>query len=151
MLIGRPDPPEIESKGSIVPGRNVTITWSAPEDNNCYIFMYSVHFRVVQPLVKSWSQINISGVTSYQLQLQYSKQCEFIIAAWNTLGRSENSAAWKVRTAQGEVKVKFYWIPLLDYDPLGFSPVCYSFNLIRHAINVITRLMTISIHSLYDS
>ncbi|CAH3046336.1 unnamed protein product [Pocillopora meandrina] len=125
--ISRPDPPEIESKGSIVPGRNVTITWSAPEDNNCYIFMYSVHFRVVQPLVKSWSQINISGVTSYQLQLQYSKQYEFIIAAWNTLGRSENSAAWKVRTAQ-------------DYDPLGFSPVCYSFNLICHAINVISSI-----------
>ena len=52
--------------------------------------------------MKSWSEINISGVTSYQLLLQYSKQYEFIIAAWNKLGRSENSIAWKVRTAQGK-------------------------------------------------
>lgn len=52
--------------------------------------------------MESWSEINISGVTSYQLLLQYSKQYEFIIAAWNKLGRSENSIAWKVRTAQGK-------------------------------------------------
>ena len=52
--------------------------------------------------MESRNEINISGVTSYQLQLQYSKQYEFIIAAWNKLGRSENSTAWKVRTAQGK-------------------------------------------------
>lgn len=52
--------------------------------------------------MESWSVINISGVTSYQLQLQYSKQYEFTIAAWNKLGGSENSIAWKVRTAQGK-------------------------------------------------
>ena len=64
--------------------------------------MYSIRFRVIEPLMESWSVINISGVTSYQLQLQYSKQYEFTIAAWNKLGGSENSIAWKVRTAQGK-------------------------------------------------
>ena len=52
--------------------------------------------------MESRSEINISGVTSYQLQLQYSKQYEFTIAAWNKLGRSKYSIAWKVRTAQGK-------------------------------------------------
>lgn len=97
---GPPDPPEIKSNVSSVSDRNVTVTWRRPKHYNCNITMYSIRFRVIEPLMESWSEINISEVTSYQLQLQYSKRYEFTIAAWNKLGRSENSTAWKVRTAQ---------------------------------------------------
>ena len=108
FFLGRPDAPQIISNGSTVPERNVTVTWRHPEYHNCNITMYSVYFRVIEPLVESWSQINISGVTSYQLQLQYSKKYEIIIAAWNKVGPSENSSAWKVRTAQGRAVTQLY-------------------------------------------
>ena len=63
--------------------------------------MYSIYYRETEPSVNGWKQLNVSGITSYELHLQYSKKYEVIIVAWNKLGRSESSQAWEPRTAQG--------------------------------------------------
>ena len=90
-------------------GRNVTVMWRRTSDNNCHITMYTLHYRIVGPAIKdeNWSSMNITDttLTRYELQLQYSKEYELIVSAWNKLGHS-NSNAWHLKTAQGEDVLK---------------------------------------------
>ncbi|KAL9972466.1 hypothetical protein ACROYT_G018772 [Oculina patagonica] len=100
---GPPDPPEIINNETRVTGRNVAVVWRRASDNNCHITMYTLHYRIVGPVIKdeNWSSVNITNTTftRYELQLQYSKEYEVVVSAWNKLGHS-NSTAWHLRTAQ---------------------------------------------------
>lgn len=121
-LLGPPDPPEIINNETELSGRNVTAMWKKPSDNNCFITMYTLHYRIVGPTIKveNWSTVIINiepyqplpGSTSYELQLQYSKDYELFVSAWNKLG-SSNSTVWHLRTAQGRgLLTRFfcYWL-----------------------------------------
>jgi len=99
-LIGRPDPPRILNKASERPGKNVTVRWTRTQERNCEITMYSLRYRVVKPTTRDWVEINITDVNSYKLHLQYSKKYNVTMFAWNNLGRSKESEAWEIRTAQ---------------------------------------------------
>ena len=101
MLLGPPDPPKIMNKDTELTGRNVTVTWRTL-DNNCEIIMYTLYHRIVGPALKeeNWSSVTTND-TKYTLQLQYSKEYEIIVSAWNKLGGS-NSTEWHLRTAQGK-------------------------------------------------
>ena len=101
MLLGPPDPPKIMNKDTELTGRNVTVTWRTL-DNNCEIIMYTLYHRIVGPALKeeNWSSFT-TNETKYTLQLQYSKEYEIIVSAWNKLGGS-NSTKWHLRTAQGK-------------------------------------------------
>ena len=101
MLSGPPDPPKIMNKETELTGRNVTITWRT-SDNNCKIIMYTVHHRIIGPAFKekNWSSVTTND-TKYTLQLQYSKEYQIIVSAWNKLAGS-NSTEWHLRTAQGK-------------------------------------------------
>ena len=81
---------------------NVTVQWTRPEERNCSITMYSLRYKAVEPAAEKMTEINITNanVTSLELQFQHSKKYEVTVFAWNSLGRSEASKAWKVRTAQ---------------------------------------------------
>lgn len=101
MLAGPPDPPQIMNKETELTGRNVTVTWRT-SDNNCEIITYTLHYRIVGPAFKEehCSSVTIND-TKYTLQLQYSKEYQIIVSAWNKLGGS-NSTEWHLRTAQGK-------------------------------------------------
>lgn len=101
MLSGPADPPKIMNKETELTGRNVTITWRT-SDNNCKTIMYAVHHRIIGPAFKekNWSSVTTND-TKYTLQLQYSKEYQIIVSAWNKLAGS-NSTEWHVRTAQGK-------------------------------------------------
>ena len=64
--------------------------------------MYSLRYRVVQPTTEKITEINITNasLTSFELEFQHSKKYEVTVFAWNNLGRSRESTAWEVRTAQ---------------------------------------------------
>ncbi|XP_078371879.1 receptor-type tyrosine-protein phosphatase F-like isoform X3 [Oculina patagonica] len=100
---GPPEPPEIINNEAKATGRNVTVMWRRPSDNNCHITMYTLHYRIVGPVIKdeNWSSVNIANTTftRYELQLHYSKVYEVIVSAWNELGHS-NSTEWYLSTAQ---------------------------------------------------
>ena len=66
--------------------------------------MYSIHYTVIEPMVETPREINITdaSVTSYELHLQYSKTYQVVAFAWNNLGRSLQSNKWQVKTAQGK-------------------------------------------------
>jgi len=100
LLSGRPDPPRILNKASERPGKNVTVRWTRTQERNCEITMYSLRYRVVKPTTRDWVEINITDVNSYKLHLQYSKKYNVTMFAWNNLGRSKESEAWEIRTAQ---------------------------------------------------
>ena len=104
FLKGRPGPPRIRNNETELPGRNVTVLWSRPPENNCNITMYSLRYRVVKPTTEQWEEVNITdaNITSYELHLQYSKKYSVKVSAWNDLGRSVESKTWEVRTAQCE-------------------------------------------------
>lgn len=101
MLSGPPDTPKIMNKETELTGRNVTVTWRT-SDNNCKITMYTVHHRIIGPAFKEeiWSSVTTND-TKYTLQLQYSKEYQIIVSAWNKLGGS-NGTEWHLRTAQGK-------------------------------------------------
>ena len=48
------------------------------------------------------TEINVTNanVTSFELQFQHSKKYTVTVLAWNSLGPSEPSKAWEIRTAQ---------------------------------------------------
>ena len=93
MLLGPPDPPKILNKETELSGRNVTVMWRT-SDNNCEIIMFTLCHRIVGPALKeeNWSSVTTND-TRYTLQLQYSKEYEIIVSAWNKLGGS-NSTEW---------------------------------------------------------
>ena len=64
--------------------------------------MYSLCYKVVEPVAEKMTQINITNanVTSFELQFQHSKKYEVTVFAWNSLGSSETSKAWEIRTTQ---------------------------------------------------
>ena len=76
--------------------------WTRPKERNCSITMYSLRYRVVQPTTEKITEINITNasLTSFELEFQHSKKYEVTVFAWNNLGRSRESTAWEVRTAQ---------------------------------------------------
>ena len=76
--------------------------WTRPKERNCNITMYSLRYRVVQPTTEKITEINITNasLTSFELEFQHSKKYEVTVFAWNNLGRSRESTAWEVRTAQ---------------------------------------------------
>ena len=100
MLLGPPDPPKIMNKETELTGRNVTVMWIT-SDNNCDTIMYTLYYRIVGPASKeeNWSSVT-NNDTKYTLQLQYSKEYDIIVSAWNKLG-GRNSTEWHFRTAQG--------------------------------------------------
>lgn len=100
-VAGPPDPPKILYDNSTISGRNASVKWTSPEHYYCNITMYSICYRETEPSVNGWKQLNVSGITSYELHLKYSKKYEVKIVAWNKLGPSESSKAWEPRTAQG--------------------------------------------------
>lgn len=106
MLLGPPDPPRITNNETELSGRNVTIMWRTSDNCNCEIIMYTLYYRIVGPAFKdeNWSSVTIKN-TRYALQLQYSKEYEITVSAWNKLGRS-NSTEWHLRTAQGKNVLK---------------------------------------------
>ena len=72
--------------------------------------MYSIHYGVIEPTKEGKTEINItdSNITSYEMNLQYSKTYKVIVFAWNNLGRSVESKSWQVKTAQGKKVVTNY-------------------------------------------
>jgi len=70
--------------------------------------MYSIHYTVIEPMVETPREINITdaSVTSYELHLHYSKTYQVVAFAWNDLGRSSQSNKWQVKTAQGKNNVR---------------------------------------------
>ena len=107
FLPGSPDAPKILYNKSKRTGRNVTVTWTRPQHNNCNITMYSVQYRETEPTTENWKQINTtnSEIIDYEMRLQYSRKYEVIVYAWNKLGRSTGSDVWEVRTEQGTIPV----------------------------------------------
>ena len=101
FLIG---PPEILNNQSEITERNVTVKWTKPRHKKCSITMYSIHYRVIEPITEKSREINITDAsfTSYELHLQYSKTYRVVAFAWSDLGRSVESNAWQVKTAQGK-------------------------------------------------
>lgn len=101
---GPPNTPAILNNKSELTGRNVTVVWTPPSNANCNVTMYSIRYRVIDPSVENWVEINItdSKIKSYELHLQYSKKYAVVIFAWNNLGHSVEGKAWEVRTAQGK-------------------------------------------------
>ena len=77
--------------------------WSRPDHKDCNITMYSIHYRVIEPITEKWVDLNITdtNVTSYKLHLEYSNKYAVSVFAWNKLGRSAKTDPWHVRTAQG--------------------------------------------------
>ena len=64
--------------------------------------MYSLCYKVVEPAPEKITEINITNVslTRLELEFQHSRKYVVTVFAWNILGRSKASTAWKVRTAQ---------------------------------------------------
>ena len=104
FIIGPPDVSEIINNGTEITGitPNVTVQWTRPEERNCSITMYSLRYKAVEPVEEKMTEINITNanVTSFELQFQHSKKYHVTVLAWNSLGPSEASKAWEIRTAQ---------------------------------------------------
>ena len=104
FIVGPPDASEITNNETEIPGitPNVTVQWTRPKDGNCNITMYSLRYKVVQPATEKITEINITNasLTSFELQFQHSKKYEVTVFTWNNVGRSKESRAWEVRTAQ---------------------------------------------------
>ena len=64
--------------------------------------MYSLRYKAVEPVEEKMTEINVTNanVTSFELQFQHSKKYTVTVLAWNSLGPSEPSKAWEIRTAQ---------------------------------------------------
>ncbi len=115
---GPPHPPKILNNHSqLATGRIVTVMWARSGHKNCNITMYSIHYRVIWPTTEKWVDINITNasVTSYELNLQYSRKYSVIVFAWNKLGRSAKSNIWKLRTAQGKTVSRIQGNQLLRF------------------------------------
>lgn len=75
--------------------------------------MYTLYYRISRPATKeeNWTAENITdtSVTSFYLQLQYSKEYEVIVSAWNKLGES-NRKAWHLTTEFGKHAADLFWL-----------------------------------------
>ena len=92
------------NKKNELTGRDVTVKWKGAAHHNCPINMYTLYYRVVGPVNQedNWTVVNITNtsVTSYELQLQYSREYEIMASAWNKLGESKRKG-WYLKTALG--------------------------------------------------
>ena len=106
LTLGPPEPPKILHNKTQISGVNITLHWTSPSQRNCSITMYSLHIKVLKPTTGKEAEMNITNtsINSYELRLEHSKEYEVTVFAWNDLGRSEASRAWKIRTAQCKYK-----------------------------------------------
>ena len=106
LTLGSPEPPKILHNKTQISGVNITLHWTSPSQRNCSITMYSLHHKVLKPTAGKEAEINITNtsINSYELRLEHSMEYEVTVYAWNDLGRSEPSRAWKIRTAQCKYK-----------------------------------------------
>ena len=112
LILGPPDPPQILHNKTQISGVNITLHWKSPSQRNCSITMYSLHHKVVKPTSGKEAEMNITNtsINRYELRLEHSKEYEVTVFAWNDLGRSEASRAWKIRTAQCKYKYRIYFV-----------------------------------------